>query len=298
MDGLERLNHFDLGKHGDRHERDFWPLLSKQFPSYELLWRRLIVPLTCRIDSKIGAIPEKSIRLRSGIPQKYEQASMAHYSVFYFLGRAVKRCTEEKTALEYPEDVLFLLDSVGDNFQRFLRAMNELGADCGCKIFDASINQFPKGFDPFREISDYRDIFLHNTVIGRGIGVGKTYIPRWSADRSASPLERAKISWRAAEQLASNEMVGTDELLDRLIRDVFAILESSWQTALAVVMSQQFEKKMVQVTGLAGYLPIQGPAATVDRVGHSGVYLSLGSNSTFAVPWASGNYTANRTETK
>ena len=51
MDGLDRLDLFHLGEHGDRHEREFWPLLSKLFPSYEILWRRLIVPLTCRIDT-------------------------------------------------------------------------------------------------------------------------------------------------------------------------------------------------------------------------------------------------------
>jgi hypothetical protein len=129
--GLERLDLFHLGEHGDRHERAFWPLLSKLFPSYEILWRRLIVPLTCRIDPNLAASPEQWIRLRPSIPPRYEQASMAHYSVFYFLGRAAKRCAEEKTALEYPEDVLFLLDSVGDNLKHFRRAMNDLAADCG-----------------------------------------------------------------------------------------------------------------------------------------------------------------------
>jgi hypothetical protein len=188
MDGLDQLDQFDLGEHGDRHERNVWPLLSNRFPSYEILWRRLIVPLTCRIDPKMAASPEQWIRLRPGVPPKYEQASMAHYSVFYFLGRAVKRRAEEKTALEYPEDVLFLLDSVGDNFKTFRRAMNELAADCGHTVFKSSGDEV----SPFREISAYRDIFLHNTVMGRGVGVEKTYIPKWSADKTASPLERAK----------------------------------------------------------------------------------------------------------
>jgi len=64
MDGLDRLDQFNLGEHGDRHEREFWPLLAKLFPSYEVLWRRLIVPLTCRIDPKSAASPEQWIRLR------------------------------------------------------------------------------------------------------------------------------------------------------------------------------------------------------------------------------------------
>ena len=72
--------------------------------------------------------------------------AMAHYSVFYFLGRAAKRLSEEHLALEYPEDVLFLLDSVGDNCKRFLQAMNRIGEDCGQRVFSASATQFPKGF--------------------------------------------------------------------------------------------------------------------------------------------------------
>ena len=95
MDGLDRLDQFFLGTDGDRHERECWPLLSKRFPSYELLWRRLIVPLTGRVDPKMAS-PEQRIRLRPGISERYERTSMAHYSVFYFLGRAVKRYAEEK----------------------------------------------------------------------------------------------------------------------------------------------------------------------------------------------------------
>jgi len=293
MDSLDRFQQFDLGRHGDRHEREFWPLLSKCFPSYEILWRRLIVLLTCRIDPKMADSPEQWIRLRPGIPDKWEQTSMAHYSVFYFLGRAVKRYAEEKTAMEYPEDVLFLLDSVGDNFQRFMRAMNDLGTDCGRKIFDASVDQFPKGFDPFREISDYRDTFLHNTVVGRGICVGKTYIPKWNPDKSASPLERAKVSWRAAEQLSPGDMIGTNELLERLIHDVCSTLESSWQTAIAAVTMTSFQAKMVKITELAHYLPLGVPAAAVACVGSSPIS-SLGCNTTFAVPSASGDYSPKR----
>ena len=286
MDGLDRLDLFHLGEHGDRHEREFWPLLSKLFPSYEILWRRLIVPLTCRIDPRLAATPEQWIRLRPGIPERHEQTSMAHYSVFYFLGRAAKRCAEEKTALEYPEDVFFLLDSVGDNLKHFRRAMNDLATDCGRTVFKSPREDAP----PFKEISAYRDIFLHNPVIGRGVGVEKTYIPKWSADKSASPLERAKASWREAERLTQGDMIATDDLLDRLIRDVGCSLESSWQTALAEVMREPFLHKMVKVTGLTDYLPVQGPPSPVEWVLPSGMYSSLGSNTTFAMPPASGAY--------
>ena len=135
MDESNPLDQFHLGAYGDRHEQEFWPLLSERFPSYEVLWQRLIVPLTRRIDPEHAGFANESIRLRLGIPLAYEHTSMCHYSVFYFLGRAVQRFSDGEVALEHLEDVLFLLDSVGDNFKHFLRAMNDLGADRGRKPF-------------------------------------------------------------------------------------------------------------------------------------------------------------------
>jgi hypothetical protein len=293
MDGLNQLDQFDLGTDGDRHEQEFWPLLSGRFPSYEVLWRRLIVPLTNRVDPAIVHDPMKRIRFRPRIPKRYEQAAMAHYSVFYFLGRAVKRVSEEETALEYPEDVFFLLHSVADNFKKFLQAMDGLEADCGRArsqpTFAADVNQFPKGFDPFTEIRDYRDTFLHNAVIGRGVEIGKIYIPRWNLDKSASPLERAKESWRAAEQLSRDDLIGTSDLFERLIQSVCCTLETTWRRAIAVVTSQLFEQKMVRITKLSDYLPLGAPPVLGGQIASaSGSCISsLGSNTTLIVPAAS-----------
>ena len=70
-----------------------------------------------------------------------------------------------------------MLDSVGDNLKSFLSRIHELAKDCGIALFEPkAIAQFPKGFDPFVEISAYRDVLLHNPVIGRGVDVDKTYI--------------------------------------------------------------------------------------------------------------------------
>jgi hypothetical protein len=148
------------------------------------------------------------------------------------------------------------------------------------RIFKASIGQFPRGFDPFEEISAYRDTFLHDTIIGRGVGGGKTYIPKWSRDKGASPLEQAKGSWRAAERLRLSDMITVAELFERLIEEVCRTLETAWQTALAVVTSAPFEQKMVQVTGLADYLPLQIPFVPQECVQPPGGYSGLGSNTT------------------
>jgi len=284
MTDLTALDQFDLATQGDRHEKEFWPLLARRFPSYEILWRRLIVPLTNRVDPAMSDCPETGIRLRNGVPELYEQMSMAHYSAFYFLGRAAKRLSEEQSAFEYPEDVLFLLDSVGDNCKRFLQTMNRIGQDCGQPVFGGSVTQFPKGFDPFKEISDYRDTFLHNTVIGRGIGVGKIYVPKWHIERSVSPLERAKRSWREAECIPFDDLVCTKDLLERLISDACGTLEGLWQTAINVINAPAFYSAFIEITGLGAYFPLRvQPVPWAPFPGASGNSMTLGSNATYVV---------------
>jgi hypothetical protein len=267
MINWDSLDRFDLGLHGDRHEQELWPLVSGCFPSYEILWRRLIVPLTFRIDRQAASeTAQRWIRFR-GIPEKYEQVAMAHYSVFYFLGRAAKRVSEGGRAFEHPEDVFFLLDSVGDNLKFFLSRMHELAKDCGIALFEPkAIAQFPKGFDPFVEISAYRDVLLHNPVIGRGVDVDKTYIPKWKSDRSSSPLERAKGLWSEAEALPREELTTTQELFGRLIPETGKLLESFWTQALAFVETRPFQDKMGRVLNLKRYFPLPEGVATVGGV--------------------------------
>jgi hypothetical protein len=278
----ETLDAFDLGIHGDRHEQEFWPLLSGRFPEYEHLWRKLIVPLTNRIDPT--AALDSWIRFRAGVPEQYQQMSMAHYSVFYFLGRAAKRFSDERerdAGIEYPEDVLFLLNSAAENFKRFMQLLNGLGKDCGVPIFDAPIGQFPRGFDPFGEINDYRNSLLHNTVMGKGIVDGKTYIPKWDPDKATSPLERTKNSWRVAEELDPRELISSVELLDRLVSECCTTLNGFWRIAVAGVSRDQFQRKMLEVTGANDFLPLREIVSRGGVQPGSGSFSSLGSNSSY-----------------
>ena len=193
----------------------------------------------------------------------------------------------EQTALEYPEDVLFLLDSVGDNCKRFLSVANRIGDDCGHKVFDASVAQFPKGFSPFKEISDYRDTLLHDAVMGRGVGIGKIYIPKWNIDKFTSPLERARRSWRDAERLPAANLVSTKDLLERLINETCCTLELLWQQGIRSVTSTAFQTKMSQVTRLVGHFPLKVQPPPPEGVpAASGVFVSVGSNTNFVVPTA------------
>ena len=109
--------------------------------------------------------------------------------------------------------------------------MNEIGADCGRRVFGTHCSQFSKGFYPFDKISAYRDILLHNAVIGRAIDVQRTFIPKWDPDINKSPLCRIKKSWRAAEELTRDEWISTKELFDELIQEVCLTLDPLWDCA-------------------------------------------------------------------
>jgi hypothetical protein len=286
MDELDALDGFDLARHGDRNEREFWPLLSGRLPSYEILWRRLIVPMTNRIDREINPDSDRWIRFRSAIPKNYEQLSMAHYSVFYFLGRASKRLSEETTAFEYPEDVFFLLHSVDDNFKRFMESMNAIGRDCGIEVFEPKlINQLSKEHPSFKEISDYRNVLLHNPILGRGVEDGRVYLPKWSEDESKSPLERVRTSWIEAAKLSRDNLISTNDLFGRLMVEVCNVLETSWKRALDAVRQPSFGEKIVRVLRLRKNFPLAIPAVTHEAVpGASGNFSPQGSNTNIPMP--------------
>lgn len=286
MKELDPLDRLDLSKHGDRHEREFWPLLSEKFPSYEVLWRRVVVPMTFRVDQKAAMEnPKKWIRLRPGLPVKYEEMAMAHYSVFYFLGRAMKRVTEDLKVYEHPDDVFFLLHTVSDNFKWFMKAMNSIGSDNGCNIFDRSmVASFPKGFAPFEEIRDYRDVLLHNPVIGRASDLDNIYLPKWDAEKSKSPLERAKQLWSRAETLSASELVSSKDLLSRILGEACGFLEKEWQGVLSKVGHLTFEEKLVTVLRLKEFFPLPEEWGTpAGSPGASGYFTVLSSN-TFEAP--------------
>ncbi|MCC6192465.1 MAG: hypothetical protein IT318_25845 [Anaerolineales bacterium] len=74
-------NTYNLREHGDTYERDFVVRLGDNFPRYENLWQRFIVPLTNRrIDG--------SVQLKEGIAPILEAMAMAHYSVYWHLGHS------------------------------------------------------------------------------------------------------------------------------------------------------------------------------------------------------------------
>jgi hypothetical protein len=244
---MDRFNTFSLGEDGDDREKDFWPFLKGRFPTYEDLWRQVIVPLTNRVDARVSRASPDWIDFRAQIPKSFVALSMAHYSVFYFLGRAAKRFERERrSASEYPEDLLYLLDSTGDNFDRFAKAINVIGKDFDTG--DIAIRQ-PKACKPFKEISDYRNAFLHYPVIARRIGSeGEVSIPKWKDERD-SPVDTTKDSWLNAKRLGPDEFVETEDLFKRLIDEACSTLDNEWRQILTRIKGQKFQTKFRDLIG-------------------------------------------------
>lgn len=271
----EQLSQFTLLSNGDRHEKELWPLLSKDFPLYEKLWQRLIVPMTLRVDSSASMTNNERHRLRKDISPLYERIAMSHYSVFYFVGRAVKRLSQDEAVMENPEDVFFLLDSSGDNLKRFCNALNKFAGDWDEHIFTSDIATFPKKFRPYEEIDAYRDALLHSAVLGRSVNVEKGSLPKWHRRPPISPLAQVKESWAKAGLLSQKDLIDTRILFDRLMRELFALLDELWGAALHALESPAAVAKMAQVFRIphTDHYPIAASGSMANSLSASGAWV-------------------------
>lgn len=223
----EALDKFNLSEHGDRHEQEGWRLLADQFPNYELFWRRFVVPLTNRTGD--GPRDSSWIRLRSNVPAEWEKLAVCHYSVFYHLARAVQRrielFAEKECAPTHPEDVIYLLQTCCENVSDFYDALRSLANNAVSYL----PRQSPKEF-PFREINAYRNLLLHNPVLGRGELHGETLLPKLPEDLRYidSWASNLKFSWTAVERLPKEDFISARTLLQELENGLARYLNGTW----------------------------------------------------------------------
>lgn len=108
---------YTLSKNGDNTEKRYWPWLKKTWPNYELLWQEFVVPLTGR---------PFDIKLRKGTDPLLEEICMAHYSIFYHLGRAHELFQSVEQKAELPscyDDIFFHMSAATEMVDRFLFAL-------------------------------------------------------------------------------------------------------------------------------------------------------------------------------
>ena len=160
---------------------------------------------------------------------------MYHYSVFYYLGRAAERINSDHT--EFPEDVFSLLDACGDNTLAFCILARKLLSDFGLSIRFLPLQkdqlcctvdrQKPSGKrGGIVEAQEYRDTILHNPVLGRGIQTSRQFLPKREF------LEEVKLSWMRASQLTAEQMVESNSLYARLLKETTSFLQETWQVLI------------------------------------------------------------------
>jgi hypothetical protein len=249
MSDFDNLEKYKLLLHGDPKERTWWPLLSNDFSEYEIFWRRYVVPLTNRIDPAVPEGDEQKIRFRA-LHSEYEKMAMTHYSVFYFLARATQKLNSER--LEFPEDTLFLLDSCLDNAQAFFKAILVVVADLGGSLHLPT--QSPAKSSDLGAIRAYRDVLLHNPVIGRVMQPdGEEFLPRLET------LDEVKESWKKAFRLSPEQLVSSKVLLSDLRRVLIAYLRQNWAQIIEVLDQLREGGKFRKALKLDGLLPVGSP---------------------------------------
>ena len=220
-----QLECFTLDKHGDRLERKLWPHIRDEFPLYEILWRRYIVPLTRRLES--GLSFARCIRLRPDMGT-FEHLAMSHYSVFRSFGKATARLASRDDEDRLARDVFVLLDTGLESVKAFFAQLDQIS-----KLIDARFVLKPpkhdKEFPELKEMADYRNILLHYPVLGRAEGQGVEMIPVYEE------LDNVKGSWLQCELLPPDRFVETRALLKRYRSRYSVYLNTRWDEILSVL---------------------------------------------------------------
>jgi hypothetical protein len=250
MSGSEKLESFNLLDHGDRHERERWPLVRDRFGNYEIFWRRYVVPLTNRVCGLPVPDDTSWIRVRNDIPPEWEKIAVCHYSVFYHLSRAAERRIEQ-TKLEpgkptHPEDAISLLQTCCENVSDFYDALRAVNG--------AAVNylprQLPNAFPLFfRKIDVYRNLLIHNPVLGRGEKDGETLLPRLPDDPKGFDAwkNRFRFSWRAVEILDAENLISAQVLLKALEDELARYFDQAWARIIDSLKSRNLHESLKSV---------------------------------------------------
>jgi hypothetical protein len=282
MTEYENLNAFSLLVHGDNFECERWGLVKDRFPCYEVFWRSYVVLLTNRINPAIPQSDPSWIRLRPDIPSRFEKLAVCHYSVFYYASRASERRIESKlhkdnanSARLAVEDVFYLLQTCAENLSFFFEAIRDIASDFGIPL-DGLPEQVPKRF-PFREINAYRNLLLHNPVLGRKISANETFLPNLpesvlDAEAYFAPFN---FSWKAIENLPPDRFIAASTLLENIENGLLGYLDDKWRIAIKCVEKIRETDKFKTILKLNRFVPVAAPAVgtTTQPLAASGTFV-------------------------
>jgi hypothetical protein len=206
-------------------------LIRDRFGNYEIFWRLYVVPLTNRVCGPPAAEDTSWIRVRDDIPTEWEKLAVCHYSVFYHLSRTSERRIEQTEAKPgeptHPEDVIYLLQTCCENVSDFYDAVRAVGG----RVVNYLPRQLPNDFPlVFKKIDAYRNLLIHNPVLGRGEKDGETLLPRLPEDPKlfGDWKNRFRFSWRAVEALDAGGMEPANVLLKTFEDELAEYLDQVW----------------------------------------------------------------------
>jgi len=241
MTANEKLERFNLKDHGDRHENERWGLIRDRFDNYEVFWRLYVVPLTNRVLGPADVDNRSWIRIRRDIPSKWQKLALCHYSVFNRLSRAVElRLEQARTPPDkptHPEEVIALLQTCCENVKDFYDAVRDIAGGTVQHLPRRLLNDFPL---VFRKIDVYRNLLIHNPVLGRGERDGETLWPKLPEQPKfwAAWQNKFRFSWTAVEDLAPEDLVPVRTLLQTLEDELAASLNETWGRILTSLASR------------------------------------------------------------
>lgn len=237
----EKLEVFNLEDHGDRHEHKRWRLVRDRFGNYEVFWRLYVVPLTNRVLGPAATGDRSWIRVRRDIPSEWQKLALCHYSVFFRLSRAVElRMEQEQTPPDkrtHPEEVIAVLQTCCENVKDFYDAVRNIAGGTVQYLPRRLPSDFPLAF---RKIDVYRNLLIHNPVLGRGERHGETLCPKLPENpKSWEPWkEKFRFSWSAVEDLGPEDLMPARSLLLGLEDELAVSLNETWGRILASLASR------------------------------------------------------------
>jgi hypothetical protein len=248
---FKHLDRLELAVHGDSLERFYWESVATAIPTYETFWRSFIVLLTNRVNT---VATDDWIRVRRGIPEKYERLLMGNYTVFYDIAVAWAQIEAGKRALAdggfyHAEPFFFYARACIENLDKNLlaRARPMLR---GAGITER-IPGIPDGV--MRETKIYRDTYMHKPVLGRGSKFGRDLVLK-PAFLPQSKNEEV-LTWTNSEKL-SNAMTDIIELQTRQWTTLATYLKETWGALATAFEDFRVTDDFIQSAGLAAFLPI------------------------------------------
>jgi hypothetical protein len=246
-----------------------------------------IVPLTNRTSA--GPVDSSWIRLRPDVPAEWEKLAVCHYSVFYYLSRAAQRrikCFGENTnEPTHPEDVIYLLQTCCENVRYFYEALRAIANDAVSYL----PLQGPKDF-PFREINAYRNLLLHNPVLGRGELDGETLLPKLPGDLKQVDhwASEFTFSWRAVEQLDAQDLISARTLVREFEEGLAEYLNNEWTKLIGDLRDRSLHGKFQQFLKLPESSVFQRSNRIATDSSCATLAQPLAASSTFSGPRFSG----------